>query len=111
MGDAFSKFLELHFFNGCNHNSVVIMDNASIHYHARVRPLINSVGALLVYLLPYSPDLNPIEEAFSAVKAFLMANEGLTTTTNDIQNILITAFGSITHEDCDGWYHDSGYCD
>lgn len=47
---------------------VVIMDNLSAHKPARVRELIESRGCELVYLPPYSPDFNPIEEAFSKIK-------------------------------------------
>ena len=85
------------------------MDNASIHYNARVERLILSVGALLVHLPPYSPDLNPIEESFSAVKSFLRANEVLATTPKDIEHILLMAFASISPEDCYGWFSHSGY--
>ena len=79
-GETFSQFIELNLlphllpFNGSNPNSVVVLDNASVHYHERVRDLISSVGALVVYLPPYSPDLNPIE-MFSAAKSFLKAKK------------------------------------
>ena len=89
-GEIFANFVELSVlphllpFDGVNPNSIVVMDNASIHYNERVRSLISSVGALLVFLPPYSPDLNPIEESFSAVKSFLRANEELATSPMDI---------------------------
>ena len=92
-GDTFANFVELSLlphllpFNGINHNSFVVMDNASIHYNARVERLISSVGALLVHLPPYCPDLNPIEESFSAVKSFLKAHEIIASTPKDIENI------------------------
>ena len=114
-GEGFSEFVELNLlphllpFNGSNPNSIVVLDNASVHYHTKVKELVTSVGALLVYLPPYSPDLNPIEEAFSAVKSFLKANEDIVQTYVDIENILLQAFGNISHEDCLGWYDDSGY--
>ncbi len=114
-GEIFANFVELSVlphllpFDGVNPNSIVVMDNASIHYNERVRSLISSVGALLVFLPPYSPDLNPIEESFSAVKSFLRANEELATSPMDIENILLTGFASITSEDCYGWYCLSGY--
>jgi transposase len=50
---------------------VVVMDNLSSHTGPRVEELIKAAGATLKYLPPYSPDLNPIEKAFSQLKAFL----------------------------------------
>ena len=50
---------------------IVIMDNLSSHKSVKIRELIESVGAQLVYLPPYSPDLNPIENAFSKLKWLL----------------------------------------
>ena len=79
--DVFCDFLERHLlpyllpFNGVNPRSVVLLDNASIHHTARPVELIQSVGALVHYLPAYSPDLNPIEEMFSKVKACLREND------------------------------------
>ena len=50
---------------------VVVMDNLPAHKGARVEKLIKAVGAELRYLPPYSPDMNPIEKAFSKLKAYL----------------------------------------
>ena len=50
---------------------VVIMDNLSSHKRASVRELIEAAGATLLFLPPYSPDFNPIEKAFSRLKAML----------------------------------------
>ena len=69
-GDEFMYFLQ-HIlvphqpFDGVNPHSVVVMDNASIHNVDRAVQLIESTGVLVQFLPPYSPDLNPIEEAFS----------------------------------------------
>jgi transposase len=52
-------------------NSVIVMDNASIHHSERIRQLCTDAGVTLVYLPPYSPDYNPIEEFFSELKAFV----------------------------------------
>lgn len=51
--------------------SVIIMDNASFHHSERVNRLCSANGVKLVYLPPYSPDLNPIEEFFAELKAFI----------------------------------------
>jgi transposase len=50
---------------------VVVMDNLAAHKGDRVRELIEERGCKLLYLPPYSPDLNPIEEAFNKVKGLL----------------------------------------
>ncbi len=50
---------------------IVVIDNLSAHKGARVEQLIKSAGAELRYLPPYSPDMNPIEKAFSTLKAYL----------------------------------------
>jgi len=50
---------------------VVVMDNLAAHKGSRVRELIEAKGCELLYLPPYSPDLNPIEQAFSKIKALL----------------------------------------
>ena len=64
-------------FDGVNPRSVVVMDNASIHHLARVQDIITGVGARLVFLPPYSPDLMPLEEVFAEVKALLRANDSI----------------------------------
>src|SRR3712207_9367164 len=57
---------------------VVVMDNLSSHKGGRVKELIESRGCELLYLPPYSPDLNPIEQAFSKVKGLLGRAEART---------------------------------
>eukprot|EP00732_Lithocolla_globosa_P001273 Lithocolla_globosa_v1_NODE_605_length_3613_cov_11.564362.p2 type:complete len:303 gc:universal NODE_605_length_3613_cov_11.564362:2613-3521(+) len=59
--------------------SILVLDNASIHHVAEVRSIIETYGALIVYLPPYSPELNPIEEVFSCVKAWLRRNNEFVT--------------------------------
>ena len=78
-GDVFEDFCRkcliplLMPFNGINTHSVVVMDNCSVHHVNGVVEMIHSTGALLRFLPPYSPDLNPIELVFSKVKAFVRA--------------------------------------
>ena len=61
--------------HGLNPNSVVMLDNASIHHVHWIVKTIESVGVLIHFLPPYSPDLNPLEETFAKVKAYLKTNE------------------------------------
>ena len=52
-------------------NSILVMDNAQIHHDEYLVNLVESVGCKIIYLPPYSPDLNPIETAFSSIKSWL----------------------------------------
>jgi transposase len=54
--------------------SVLVMDNASIHHTVRIEQMCHNAGVKLVYLLPYSPNLNPIKEFFAELKAFIKRN-------------------------------------
>ena len=56
---------------GCNSQSIVVMDNTSIHSVEGIVEMIQQVGAIVIFLPPYSPDYNPIEELFSKVKKLL----------------------------------------
>lgn len=116
-GDVFYQFVQssllpnLMPFHGTNPNSVVVMDNCSIYHLQDVIRLINSVGSLVLFLPPYSPDLMPIEECFSKVKQFLRENEAVAQSMEDrhIPMLITAAFASITPDDCQGWAHDCGY--
>ncbi|KAG8945188.1 hypothetical protein FRC04_001167 [Tulasnella sp. 424] len=96
-------------------NSVIIMDNASIHKGPGLREMIEERGMRLLYLPPYSPDLNPIEEAFSSIKAWIRRNHDyvLSEMTGeaicDPYRVLGEGVFSVTTEKAAGWYRDSGY--
>lgn len=85
---------------------VVIMDNLGPHKAKRVRELIEGAGCRLLFLPPYSPDFNPIEEAWSKIKAFLRGAEARTRETIDAAVKAVLKL--ITPEDCHGWFHDRG---
>lgn len=68
---AFETYVEKVLVPSLRPGDIVIMDNLSSHKGPRVRELIEAAGASLRYLPPYSPDLNPIENAFSKLKALL----------------------------------------
>src|SRR5215208_1565137 len=67
-GAVFEGYLRQMLVPALGEGDVVVMDNLSVHKSERVRELIEGVGAHLLYLPPYSPDFNPIEEAFSKIK-------------------------------------------
>ena len=86
---------------------VVVMDNLSAHKGVAVLEAIESAGATLMFLPPYSPDLNPIESMWSKVKQFLRRAAARTFDT------LVTAIGdalrSVTRDDCQGFFAGCGY--
>ncbi len=69
--DAFETYVAKLLLPELRHGDIVIMDNLSSHKGLRVRELIEAAGAELRYLPPYSPDFNPIENAFAKLKAML----------------------------------------
>ena len=86
---------------------LVIMDNLSSHKGPRVRELIEAVGASLLYLPPYSPDFNPIENAFAKLKALLRkAAERTVAALWDRIGIVLDAF---TPAECANYFAAAGY--
>jgi len=83
-GSRFEQFVREHLipvlmpFNGSNSHSIVLMDNASVHHAQEVIDLIkDQAQAKVIFLPPYSPDLNPVEPVFSNVKGIMKANDTL----------------------------------
>lgn len=70
-GDLFEAFVEQVLVPALTVGDIVVMDNLSSHKRPRVQELIEAAGAELLYLPPYSPDLNPIEMVFSKIKQLL----------------------------------------
>ncbi len=70
-GETFRAYIEQFLAPTLAHGDIVIMDNLASHKVAGVREAIEARGASLIYLPPYSPDLNPIEQAFAKLKALL----------------------------------------
>ena len=86
---------------------VVIADNLKAHYSERARAAIEARGARLWHLPPYSPDFNPIEEAFSKVKQFLRRAKARTD--EALRAATWAAFATITSTDLAGWFSHCGY--
>ena len=113
----FCNFLETNIFplmlpfDGSSPRSVLILDNASIHHVERIYQLAEAKGCLLWFLPAYSPDLNPIEEVFSKVKAVIKNNEiAFQSCANDTLSLLMyAAFTSVTQADCHNYISHAGY--
>ena len=69
--------------------------------------MLEEIGVLVHFLPPYSPDFNPIEEAFSKVKSDLESRLNINGTT-DVETLLLASFTSITTQDCYGWIANPG---
>ena len=74
-GETFRAYVEQFLVPALTRGDVVVMDNLSSHKVAGIRAAIEGAGATLLYLPPYSPDLNPIELAFAKLKAMLRRAE------------------------------------
>ena len=96
-------------FDGYNPRSIAIMDNLAVHRVAEILALFCDMGILVLFLPPYSPDLNPLEECFSFVKSYLKRHTELLQVIPDASCIIKSAFDSVTHQQCEGWIHNSGY--
>jgi transposase len=86
---------------------VVVMDNLPAHKVSGVRELIEARGAKLIYLPPYSPDLNPIEKCWSKIKTYL--RKAKARTREELEKALREALLMITEADAQGWFKSCGY--
>ncbi len=86
---------------------VVVMDNLSAHKGERVRELIEGRGCELLYLPSYSPDFNPIEEAFSKIKGILREAEARSR--EALLEAIGVAISAVTDQDTRGFFEHCGY--
>ena len=108
-GDVFVAYVEQQLVPTLKRGDIVAMDNLSSHKRAGVKAAIESVGAELRFLPPYSPDLNPIEKAFGKLKSKLRAAQKRTIRT--LQNYLGAVLDCFTAEECANYYKSCGYRD
>ena len=105
--DAFQAYVEQVLVRELRPGDVVIMDNLSSHKGAAIRQAIEAAGATLLFLPPYSPDFNPIENAFAKLKALLRAAAERTV------DALWTTIGSLidrfTPDECANYFAAAGY--
>ena len=106
-GDIFLDYLEQCLVQTLSCGDIVIMDNLSAHKVAGVRELIETVGARLLYLPPYSPDFNPIEMLFAKLKALLRA--AAARSTSALWDRIGEILNSITSDECTNYLRHAGY--
>ena len=79
------------------------MDSCSVHHVNEVREVLRQAGILVLFLPPFSPDLNPLEEAFSYIKQYLRKHDELLQAIRDLTDVIMQAFQSITARHCNSW--------
>jgi transposase len=107
-GEVFNYFIEQILVPNLWVGACVVMDNASIHHVDEIKELIEAAGATLVYLSPYSPDFNPIENCWSKVKEFLRS--AAARTREALDQAITDALNAVTLEDIKGWFTYRCYC-
>ncbi len=106
-GASFAGYVERSLVPELRPGDIVVMDNLPAHKGAAVAAAIESAGCRLVYLPPYSPDLNPIEPMWSKVKAAIRA--AAARTFELLVDVVGDALRSVTVEDCEGYFEHCGY--
>ena len=86
---------------------VVVLDNLAVHKQPEVQARIEAVGAQRQFLPPYSPDFNPIEQAFAKLKAFLRAARPRSF--DHVNALVAVALGLFTRAECVNYVRNCGY--
>lgn len=106
-GDVFLAYLEQVLCPRLQPGQVVVMDNLPAHKVDGVRSLIEATGAELLYLPPYSPDFNPIEQAWSKIKQQLRSAKARTL--ESLETATTQALAQITAPNAQAWFAHCGY--
>lgn len=106
-GDTFRAYIEQALVPTLSPGDVVVMDNLAAHKVAGVRDAINAVGASVLYLPPYSPDLNPIEQVFAKLKALL--RKAAARTRDALWATIGRLIDEFSPDECRNYIQHSGY--
>ena len=106
-GEVFLAYIEQFLVPELAKGDIVIMDNLPAHKVSGVRQAIESVGARLLYLPPYSPDFNPIEMAFSKLKARLRKAAARTIT--ELWQVIADCLDQLKPDECKNYFAAAGY--
>jgi transposase len=105
-GDIFLAYIEQVLGPKLRPGDVVVMDNLSAHKVAGIAELIQAAGAELLYLPPYSPDLNPIEKAWAKLKQLLRSTKARTA--EALEQAIAELLPQITPQNAQAWFRHSG---
>lgn len=105
--DIFTAYVRNVLIPSLRQGDIVVMDNLAPHKSPAIFQAIQEVGAHLLYLPPYSPDLNPIEKMWSKMKEKLRALAARTQ--QELLDAIAKALQSVTPSDAQGWFISCGY--
>jgi transposase len=105
--EKFNQYLVNDLLPYLNPDSVLVMDNMKSHHAKAIKQLLEKAKVRYIFLPPYSPDLNPIENLWSKVKALLRKFKARTLET--LPDAIQRAFRAVTLSDCSGWFCACGY--
>jgi len=105
--DAFAAYVQHILVPTLRPGQVVILDNLSVHHRVDIRALIAQAGCTLLFLPSYSPDFNPIEQAFSKLKTLLRRAKARTQ--DALEDAMAQALTAISAADARSFFHDAGY--
>lgn len=106
-GVAFIAYIEQVLVPTLKPGDIVIMDNLPAHKPIAVREAIEKAGATLRFLPPYSPDFNPIENAFAKLKAAL--KKAAARTIPELWDVIGDAIDTFTPSECQNYFNAAGY--
>lgn len=106
-GPAFLAYVEQVLAPTLEPGDIVIMDNLPAHKIAGVRNVIENAGARVLYLPPYSPDFNPIEMAFSKLKALL--RKAAARTIDELWSAVAACLQAFKPDECANYFEAAGY--
>ncbi len=106
-GDVFRAYVQQQLVTTLRPGDLVIMDNLASHKVSGVREAIEAVGAELIYLPPYSPDFNPIEQVFAKLKALLRSAAARTVT--ELEAVIGKLLSRFTNKECRNYFSNCGY--
>ncbi len=106
-GAVFLAYVEQVLVPALSAGDIVIMDNLPAHKGSEVREAIEAAGACLLYLPPYSPDFNPIENAFAKLKALL--RKAAKRTVDGLWRLIGTLIDAFSPQECANYFTAAGY--
>ena len=106
-GDWFEAYVARVLLPTLRPGDTVVMDNLSSHKRASIKEMIEAKGAMLRFLPPYSPDFNPIEMAFSKLKAHL--RKAAARTIDELWDAIAESLDLFTPEECTNYFISAGY--